>query len=105
MDLGILLIFKVILVFITFKNTSTSESRRIRVFVTSRVSPFGGSVKWHNNDAIRIPALKIGTSDQDAVQVVTFTLAPNASATYALTTSTAGSLSTPRVIAIQTLAP
>ncbi|GAA0854504.1 hypothetical protein ABER99_21275 [Paenibacillus glucanolyticus] len=90
---------------ITFKNTSTTESRKIKVFVTSRVKPFGGAIQWHNNAAVRVPALKVGTSTQDMVQVVTFTLAPNASATYALTTSTAGSLSTPGVIAIQTLAP
>ncbi|MNP21971.1 hypothetical protein D3C76_1146130 [compost metagenome] len=74
------------------------------MLITSRVSPFGGACQWNNNAAVGIPKLDIGTT-QSAVEVVTFTLAPKATATYPLTTSTAGSLSSPGVVVIQTLAP
>ncbi|MFE6074707.1 hypothetical protein ACFVQB_09550 [Paenibacillus sp. NPDC057886] len=89
---------------ITFKNTSTA-SRIIKVFLTSRVKPFGGACQWNNNPTVGVPKLEMTSSTQDAVQVVSFTLAAGATATYPLTTSTAGSLSGPGVVAIQTLAP
>ncbi|WP_440114471.1 hypothetical protein [Paenibacillus sp. QZ-Y1] len=89
---------------ITFKNTSTA-SRLIKVFLTSRVNAFGGACQWNNNPTVGVPKLNLTSSSQEAVQVVSFTLAAGATATYPLTTSTAGSLSGPGVVAIQTLAP
>lgn len=67
---------------ITFKNTS-SASRLIKVFLTSRVNAFGGACQWNNNPTVGVPKLNLTSSDQEAVQVVSFTLAAGATATPA----------------------
>lgn len=94
---------------ITFKNSSTTARRRIRVFMTARVNPYGGAAQWYNDPTVGIDKVvsqdPTNPSEATGAQIVTFTLEPNQQVTYPLTVSTAGSLSGPGVVAIQTLAP
>ncbi|NGZ74973.1 hypothetical protein [Saccharibacillus alkalitolerans] len=85
----------------------TSVQKTVKIYVGARVKPYGGALQWSGDGVTyKVPTLagpQEGATTQAGVEVATVTLAPNQSLTRILSASTAGSLSTPALLAFQTV--
>lgn len=90
---------------VNLSNPSSNPQKTVKIFLASRVDPYSGAVKWSGeNVTYKVPRLASpGTSTQEAALVATVTLAPGQSISRVIYASTAGGLSTPAVVAFQTV--
>lgn len=85
----------------------TSAQKTIKIYIGSRVNPYGGAVQWSGDGVTyKVPTLAAPATNattQEGILVATVSLAPNQSLTRMIYASTAGSLSSPALVAFQTV--
>ncbi|WP_415839613.1 hypothetical protein [Paenibacillus tarimensis] len=89
----------------------TTAAKTINIYMGSRVKPYGGAVKWSgNNVTYKVPSLASPpdkeegkTQYQEGVLIAEVKLAAGQSLTRTITAASAGGLSTPALIAFQTI--
>lgn len=83
-----------------------ATSKTVDIYLTPRVNPYGGAYRWNTGTTFGIPKIQQpsakDSSKVDAVLVASVTIPEYSTVSHELTTSTAGSLSSPAVVAILT---
>lgn len=83
----------------------TGFQKVIKIYIGARVDPYGGAVKWSGDGVTyTIPTLAgPGATTQEAVEVAKVTLEDGQSISRVIYSSAAGGLSTPALVAFQTI--